>query len=88
MLEELRRRINKDYFYSENIEFFNKMKDTYGKREYKCKCGSNEEQFVWESELTNYTFKCNKCNKELDIKNLKTKEVPQTAAIRTPTKNR
>ena len=64
------------------------MKDTYGKKTYNCKCGELADQFVWDSELTKYIFKCNKCDRELSFKQLKTKEVPQTAAIRTPTKNR
>lgn len=64
------------------------MKDTYSKKEYNCKCGTLNERYIWQSEVTNYTFKCNKCAKELSFKQLKTKEVPQTAAIRTPTKNR
>ena len=64
------------------------MKDTYGKKTYKCKCGELADQFVWDSEVTKYIFKCNKCDRELSFKQLKIKEVPQTAAIRTPTKNR
>lgn len=64
------------------------MKDTYCKRTYKCKCGRLMDDYNWESELLNHKVKCFKCGKELGYKSLKTKEVPQTASIRTPTKNR
>lgn len=64
------------------------MKDTYCKRSYLCKCGRLTEDFVWESLLSTYKVRCFQCNKELGIKELKKKEVPQTASIRTPTKNR
>lgn len=46
------------------------------------------DDYNWESELLNHKVNCFKCGKELGYKNLKTKEVPQTASIRTPTKNR
>lgn len=62
------------------------MKDTYCKRTYKCTCGIVEE-FVWESELKTFKFTC-KCGKKLGFENLKKAEVPQSASIRTPTKNR
>ena len=64
------------------------MKDTYAKREYKCKCGRITTDFTWQSLLEKNVVNCFKCGKELDFKNLKTKEVPQAASIRTPTKNR
>jgi predicted SprT family Zn-dependent metalloprotease len=64
------------------------MKDTFSKKEYTCKCGTLNERYIWHSEVKTYTLKCNKCSKELDLNNLKSKEVPQTASIRTPTKNR
>ena len=64
------------------------MKDTYGKREYKYKCGRITTDFVWQSQLNDNTTNCFQCGKELGFKELKTKEVPQTASIRTPTKNR
>jgi hypothetical protein len=62
------------------------MKDTYAKREYQCKCGTLNERYIWQSQLKTYTLKCNKCNKELDINNLKVKV--QLHSIRTETKNR
>lgn len=64
------------------------MKDTYGKRSYLCKCGRLTEDYVWESLLPTYKVKCWQCAKYLGIESLKKKEVPQTASIRTPTKNR
>jgi len=64
------------------------MKDTFAKREYKCKCGVITEDYVWQSLLEVTKVNCFKCGKELNFKNLKTKEVPQAVSIRTPTKNR
>ena len=64
------------------------MKDTYGKRSYLCKCGRLTEDYVWESQLPTHEVECFQCAKSLGIKNLKKKEVPQMASIRTPTKNR
>jgi hypothetical protein len=64
------------------------MKDTYGKREYKCKCGRITTDYVWESQLPKNEVKCFQCVKSLGFKDLNKKEVPQTASIRTPTKNR
>ena len=64
------------------------MKDTYCKRTYKCKCGRLTDDFVWESELPKHQVKCFQCAKPLAFKDLKKVDVPQTASIRTPTKNR
>jgi hypothetical protein len=64
------------------------MKDSYGKREYKCKCGKLTYDYVWLSKLALHELSCFYCWKELNYKHLIKKEVPQTAAIRTPTKNR
>jgi hypothetical protein len=64
------------------------MKDTYCKRTYKCKCKAIVEDFAWESRLKETQFMCSKCGNWVGYEHLKTKEVPQTASIRTPTKNR
>jgi len=64
------------------------MKDTYGKRTYKCKCGTLNEQFVWSSEIEQRQFECTKCGKWFGHDSLLKKEAAQSAAIRTPTKNR
>jgi hypothetical protein len=65
------------------------MKDTCSKRFYKCKCGTLNECYVWESQLKTHDFGCVKCNALLGLKQLqKKKEVNKSAAIRTPTKNR
>lgn len=63
------------------------MKDTFCKRKYKCKCGITTD-YVWESKLPKHEVKCYQCAKLLGFKDLNKKEVPQTASIRTPTKNR
>lgn len=64
------------------------MKDTFSKRTYKCKCGSIQETYAWQSDLKKHKFKCDKCSKSIGFDCLNVKEVPQTASIRTPTKNR
>jgi len=64
------------------------MKDTFCKREYKCKCGCIMIYYVWKSELPKKNVTCSMCNTKLGVNNLKIKEIPQTASIRTPTKNR
>lgn len=64
------------------------MKDTYSKREYKCKCGRITEDYVWQSLLKFHKVNCFKCGKSLGLKDLKTKEMTQVTSIRTPTKNR
>lgn len=64
------------------------MRDTIGKRQYKCKCGCIMEDYVWNSELSKHSLACFKCGTKLGVDNLKKKEAAQSAAIRTPTKNR
>jgi hypothetical protein len=64
------------------------MKDTFGKKSYKCKCGTLSEEFVWASELEGHSFECAKCGKVVGFEQLNVKKVAQSAAIRTPTKNR
>lgn len=64
------------------------MKDTYGKRTYKCKCERLTTDYVWESQLPKHKVKCFQCAKSLGFDDLKKNDVPQTASIRTPTKNR
>jgi hypothetical protein len=63
------------------------MKDTFCKREYKCKCGIIIEDYVWQSSIKEHTIKC-KCNKEIGYNNLIINNVVKSASIRTPTKNR
>lgn len=64
------------------------MKDTYSKREYKCKCGRITEDYVWQSLLEFHKVNCFQCGQSLGLKDLKTKEMTQVTSIRTPTKNR
>jgi len=63
------------------------MKDTFCKREYKCKCGIIIEDYVWQSSIKEHTIKC-KCKKEICYNNLIINNVVKSASIRTPTKNR
>lgn len=64
------------------------MKDTYGKRIYKCKCGAVNEEYAWGSELKAHVFDCTMCKVKLSYANLEAKKAIQSASIRTPTKNR
>ena len=64
------------------------MKDTYGKRTYKCKCGKSTEKFVWNSEIREKEFECAGCGKSLGFNNIKVDKVVSIVSIRTPTKNR
>ncbi len=64
------------------------MKDNYGKRTYKCKCGHVQDEYAWQNELKQCKFKCESCSGVLKYENIQKTEVPQSAAIRTPTKNR
>lgn len=62
------------------------MKDTYGKRQYTCKCGCIMEDYVWKSELPIHSVACFKCGTKLGVDNLK--KATSIISIRTPTKNR
>lgn len=64
------------------------MKDTFCKREYKCKCGAIIEDYVWESSIKEHTTKCSNCKKKIGYNNLIVNNIAQSASIRTPTKNR
>lgn len=62
------------------------MKDTFAKREYKCKCGRITTDFTWQSLLEKNVVNCFKCGNQLTIKNIPSKV--QVHSIRTDTKNR
>ena len=64
------------------------MKDTIGKRIYRCKCGACLEEYVWSSEMREKEFECPKCGKSLGFNNIKVDKVVSIVSIRTPTKNR
>ena len=64
------------------------MKDTFGKKQYQCKCGNIQEEFVWSSKLAPTQFCCVNCGKILGFINIIVKKAAESAAIRTPTKNR
>jgi hypothetical protein len=64
------------------------MRDTIGKRIYRCKCGTSLEEYVWSSKLAATQFCCVNCGKILGFINIIVKRTAQSAAIRTPTKNR
>ena len=64
------------------------MKDNYSKKKYKCKCNNVQEEYAWKSKLAESEFNCNLCSAILNYSNLEKKEINQSTAIRTPTKNR
>ena len=64
------------------------MKDTVAKRTYRCKCGTNTEDYVWESSIREHTIKCTKCESVLSFDHIKVEKVLHITSIRTPTKNR
>jgi len=63
------------------------MKDTYGKKQYTCKCGQITEGYVWFGKIKETQFECTKCGKWLGYTNLE-KKPDSIISIRTPTKNR
>ena len=63
------------------------MKDTYGKKDYTCKCGTVTEAYTWFSQIKTTQFECTNCGNWLGYENLE-KKVTSIISIRTPTKNR
>jgi len=61
------------------------MANKLSPRKYKCKCGAELTEYVWDSDLHKKKFKCPTCSGELTL--VKVEKVSATA-IRTPTKNR
>ena len=47
------------------------MKDTYGKKQYTCKCGQLTEGYVWFGKIKETQFECTKCGKCVGYNNLK-----------------
>ena len=64
------------------------MKNTCAKRKYKCKCGTINECYVWQSDLQKHYLKCNKCSELIGYENILKEVKPQLHSIRTDTKNR
>ncbi len=64
------------------------MKDTFSKKVYKCFCGAIAEEFVWDSQLKEHEFECPSCSHGIAYPQLDVKKKVESAAIRTPTKNR
>jgi transcription elongation factor Elf1 len=54
---------------------------------YLCACGTYQTQYVWSDKEDEAKFDCEKCNKQVSVKNIVKSKV-EVAAIRTPTKNR
>lgn len=63
------------------------MKNRLTPRTYKCKCGDEIKEYVWDSDVVRVKFKCS-CGSILGFKDIKIEKVGSVTAIRTPTKNR
>lgn len=57
-------------------------------RTYRCKCGADLKEYVWDSDVHKAKFKCLACSGALGFHNIKIEKVGSVTAIRTPTKNR
>jgi hypothetical protein len=63
------------------------MKNKLTPRVYRCKCGEEIKEYVWDNDVAKATFKCN-CGTTLGFNDIKIEKVGSVTAIRTPTKNR
>jgi hypothetical protein len=57
-------------------------------RHYKCVCGEEVKEYVWDTDLESHSFPCVQCLQKVDISNLVKEEKVEVQGIRTPTKNR
>lgn len=57
-------------------------------RKYKCECGEEVKEYIWDTDLESYSFPCIQCLQKVDISNLVKEEKVEVQGIRTPTKNR
>lgn len=57
-------------------------------RKYRCMCGEEVKEYVWDNELESHNFPCPKCHNNLKISDIVKEEKIQVQGIRTPTKNR
>lgn len=64
------------------------MANKYKQRNYKCSCGAELKEYVWDSDLEKSEFVCTQCESKITAKNLVTETKQQLTAIRTDTKNR
>jgi predicted SprT family Zn-dependent metalloprotease len=64
------------------------MKNKLLPRKYKCKCGKEITEYVWDSEIHDKIITCESCGDNLGFNDIKVDKVGSVTAIRTPTKNR
>jgi hypothetical protein len=57
-------------------------------RNYKCKCGAELKEYVWDSDVHKAKFKCPACSGVLGFNDIKIEKTGSVTSIRTPTKNR
>ena len=64
------------------------MANSLKERKYKCKCGEEVKEYVWDNDLDKYEFPCTKCHKSLKNSDIVKEKKVEVQGIRTPTKNR
>ena len=64
------------------------MANTLKERKFKCECGEEMKEYVWDSDLDSCEFPCKKCHKILNNSDIVREEKVEVQGIRTPTKNR
>lgn len=64
------------------------MANTLKERKYKCTCGQETKEYVWDNELDSHEFPCPQCHKNLKNCDLMQEIKVEVQGIRTPTKNR
>ena len=57
-------------------------------RKYRCVCGEEVKEYVWDTDLESHNFPCTKCKNEINASNLVKEQKIEVQGIRTPTKNR
>ena len=57
-------------------------------RKYRCVCGEEVKEYVWDTDLESHNFPCTKCKNEINVSNLVKEQKIEVQGIRTPTKNR
>jgi predicted SprT family Zn-dependent metalloprotease len=64
------------------------MANSLKERKYKCKCGEEVKEYVWDNDLDKYEFPCTQCSQKVNFSNLVKEKKVEVQGIRTPTKNR
>lgn len=60
----------------------------YKKHKYRCKCGKEYNEYVWDTDIKKHKFKCIECKAIIGRTKLVIDKLISITSIRTPTKNR